>query len=214
MGFARNDSKSISPVKSSIMAIASAISRSGLEGSLKGKRGLACSAFADAILEGFCGRQIKRHAKNIGQTVFHTDHIEQGNFFELSHSAIRSTSDCAVASPRATEPNTDRLMMPALFSSCSWARNPAMICSLSISALCHKVRRCIQPLPDRRRPAERVPTMAARSRPPPFPSGQYGVIYCNPPWAYGMYAEKAHYDCMSSDALKSMRKQRLQMPCA
>lgn len=45
-----------------------------------------------------------------------------------------------------------------------------------------------------------------------IPSGQYGVIYADPPWAYEMYSEKvyeksphSHYDCMQIDALKAMR---------
>jgi lambda family phage portal protein len=43
-------------------------------------------------------------------------------------------------------------------------------------------------------------------------SGQYGVIYCDPPWSYEMYSDKgyekspdAHYDCMSMTELKALR---------
>jgi N6-adenosine-specific RNA methylase IME4 len=52
--------------------------------------------------------------------------------------------------------------------------------------------------------------------PPPFPAGQYGVIYCDPPWSYEMYSEKgyekspqAHYDCMPLAQLKALRDQIL-----
>ena len=34
--------------------------------------------------------------------------------------------------------------------------------------------------------------METRAKPPPFPSGQYGVIYCDPPWAYEMYSAKGY----------------------
>lgn len=51
-------------------------------------------------------------------------------------------------------------------------------------------------------------------RAPPIPAGQYGVIYCDPPWAYEMYSENGyekspdtHYDCMSLPALKALRDQ-------
>ena len=51
-----------------------------------------------------------------------------------------------------------------------------------------------------------------RAKPPPFPAGQFVVIYCDPPWAYEMYSAKGyekspqnHYDCMSIDALKGLR---------
>src|ERR1017187_5509203 len=54
--------------------------------------------------------------------------------------------------------------------------------------------------------------METRAKPPPFPAGQYGVIYCDPPWAYEMYSAKGyekspqeHYDCMSIDELKALR---------
>lgn len=54
--------------------------------------------------------------------------------------------------------------------------------------------------------------METRAKPPPFPSGQFGVIYCDPPLAYEMYSAKGyekspqeHYDCMSIDALKALR---------
>lgn len=46
-----------------------------------------------------------------------------------------------------------------------------------------------------------------------FPSGQYGVIYADPPWFYEMYSEKgheksphAHYGCMTMDELKALRE--------
>ncbi len=45
-----------------------------------------------------------------------------------------------------------------------------------------------------------------------LPTGQYGVIYADPPWQYKMYSEaghekspQAHYECMSLDELKAMR---------
>ncbi len=45
-----------------------------------------------------------------------------------------------------------------------------------------------------------------------FPSGQFGTILVDPPWAYEMYSEKghakspyAHYDCMTLNELKSLR---------
>lgn len=47
-----------------------------------------------------------------------------------------------------------------------------------------------------------------------FPSGQFGVIYADPPWSYEMYSDKgyekspyAHYDCMGIDQLKALRDQ-------
>ncbi len=45
-----------------------------------------------------------------------------------------------------------------------------------------------------------------------FPRGQFGTIYCDPPWHYEMYSDKgydkspdAHYGCMSREDLLSMR---------
>lgn len=45
-----------------------------------------------------------------------------------------------------------------------------------------------------------------------LPGGRFGVIYCDPPWAYETYSAKglkkspqAHYDCMTLDELKQMR---------
>jgi len=53
-----------------------------------------------------------------------------------------------------------------------------------------------------------------KAKPPPFPTGQFGVVYADPPWAYEMYSAKGyekspdtHYDCMSTDTLKGMRDQ-------
>lgn len=47
---------------------------------------------------------------------------------------------------------------------------------------------------------------------PPFPRGQFGLIYADPPWHYEMYSDKgyekspdAHYSCMTFDALAAMR---------
>ncbi len=44
------------------------------------------------------------------------------------------------------------------------------------------------------------------------PSGQFGVINCDPPWAYEMYSAKGHekspqehYDCMSIEDLTALR---------
>lgn len=49
-----------------------------------------------------------------------------------------------------------------------------------------------------------------------IPSGQYGLIYADPPWAYEMYSEKGyekspdvHYNCMKQDELKDLRDQIL-----
>lgn len=49
-----------------------------------------------------------------------------------------------------------------------------------------------------------------------FPSGQYGVVYCDPPWLFENFSEKgegknpsAHYPCMSMAELKAMRDQVL-----
>lgn len=46
----------------------------------------------------------------------------------------------------------------------------------------------------------------------PFPIGQFGVIYADPPWSYKMFSEKgyekspdAHYDCMSHADLIALR---------
>jgi N6-adenosine-specific RNA methylase IME4 len=54
--------------------------------------------------------------------------------------------------------------------------------------------------------------METRPKPPPFPAGQYGVIYADPPWAYTMYSDKgfekspnAHYDCMPFSDIKALR---------
>jgi len=45
-----------------------------------------------------------------------------------------------------------------------------------------------------------------------FPSGQYGLVYFDPPWKYEMFSDKGlekspdkHYDTMSLDELKAMR---------
>lgn len=45
-----------------------------------------------------------------------------------------------------------------------------------------------------------------------FPSGQYGVIYADPPWSYEMYSDKghaksphAHYNCMDFKQLAALR---------
>ncbi|MGH1376671.1 MAG: MT-A70 family methyltransferase [Alphaproteobacteria bacterium] len=46
-----------------------------------------------------------------------------------------------------------------------------------------------------------------------FPSGQYGLIYCDPPWSYKMWGDDTgyekspdkHYSCMSHDDLLGMR---------
>ena len=45
-----------------------------------------------------------------------------------------------------------------------------------------------------------------------FPSGQYGVIYADPPWSYKMYSDKgheksphSHYDCMTMRELYLLR---------
>lgn len=53
-----------------------------------------------------------------------------------------------------------------------------------------------------------------KANPPPFPTGQFGVIYADPPWSYEMYSDKGygkspdvHYDCMTMDDLKAMRDQ-------
>lgn len=56
---------------------------------------------------------------------------------DRSRSAIRSTSDWADASPRATEPNSRRCTMPAALSSGSCWRNVAMTEPWSIPTLCH-----------------------------------------------------------------------------
>lgn len=46
----------------------------------------------------------------------------------------------------------------------------------------------------------------------PFPPGQFGVIYADPPWAYTMRSDKgyekspqAHYECMDHEALCALR---------
>lgn len=51
-----------------------------------------------------------------------------------------------------------------------------------------------------------------KQRPPPFPAGQHGLFYVDPPWLYEMYSDKGnakspsrHYDCMSLDQLKALR---------
>src|SRR4051794_29666222 len=56
-----------------------------------------------------------------------------------------------------------------------------------------------------------MPAMT-QDRAPPFPTGQFGVIACDPPWQYEMYSDLGnkkspdrHYDCLSLDELKSFR---------
>jgi N6-adenosine-specific RNA methylase IME4 len=51
-------------------------------------------------------------------------------------------------------------------------------------------------------------------RAPPFPTGQFGVIYADPPWAYQMFSDKGyekspqiHYDCMTLSQLAALRDQ-------
>lgn len=51
-----------------------------------------------------------------------------------------------------------------------------------------------------------------------FPKGQYGIIYCDPPWRFYNFSQKgeeknpaAHYDCMDIDALKAMRDKGLRV---
>ncbi len=58
--------------------------------------------------------------------------------------------------------------------------------------------------------------METRAKPPPFPAGQFGVIYADPPWKYKMYSEKGegrspdrHYPCMTHEELLAMRDQIL-----
>lgn len=59
-------------------------------------------------------------------------------------------------------------------------------------------------------------SMETRAKPPPFPSGQFGVVYVDPPWSYQMYSDKGyekspdeHYNCMPIADLKAMRDQVL-----
>src|ERR1017187_9677700 len=73
----RKDSKFISRVNSSIIAMLSRMSRSGSAGSLKGKHGLASCLFTDRLFEHFRRREIDRNTEEIGQSILKPDHVQQ-----------------------------------------------------------------------------------------------------------------------------------------
>src|SRR5262249_19448287 len=61
-----------------ILSMASAISRSALTASSKGKHGLTIGSPANRFLEGVGGGKINLHAKQLLQSVFKLDHVDQG----------------------------------------------------------------------------------------------------------------------------------------
>ncbi len=80
LGSSRNASNSIPAVNCSIMPIAPAISRGDVSASLKGKHGLACCSFPNAVLQHPCRRKVYSCAEHISKPVFQPDPVQQGKF--------------------------------------------------------------------------------------------------------------------------------------
>lgn len=83
--------------------------------------------------------------------------------------------------------------------------------SLKIAAALEKEPRADKPAPPNNTNTRRMALiMTQMENTNPFPPGQFGVIYADPPWKYEMYSEKGTekcppYKCMSYDEMAAMR---------
>ena len=138
LGVALNASKSIPWVKSSIMSIASEISRRERRGSLKGNDCLALGSGPHWLFQHPAVGQIDASPENISEAHFQTGHVEKGE--ALSAVKIAHQIDIRLRQSFTTGHRTEqeRRTMPEAFSSCSCARKASMICSRFMSPRCRQ----------------------------------------------------------------------------
>lgn len=78
----------IPEVNTSIISMASAMSRKAPSSFLKGKHSLLSDSLANSLFQGFYRSQFDPDTENVGQTVLHTHHIQKREVFgrvEVGH---------------------------------------------------------------------------------------------------------------------------------